>query len=257
MIELLSVMAWPSDEVARNQFTASVMSENLARLQSLEEPLPDAATNWIETIEFVEDHEECFSTSGFVENWFLEVGGFRSVARAGGLENLEAIIAGCEKGWLSTGLILALVRRMDEHHPDLVGGASVSKALHIVETVEVPLTIRNKRDLQKAWKAYKPVAHFCAALFDRVIRSAADPGADAPDDDPLNDMMSFLGEADAYLNFGTSFIPARTESTLLDPGEVWDIPHDAIIIPTALVPAPLSGELLAAAQSYKAPVPSN
>jgi hypothetical protein len=242
----------------RNQFVASVMAANLDELQLAEEALPDsaAATGWVETIDAVEDREEWANTSGFVERWFHGVGGFRSVARAPGLEKLEAVVAGRETGWLSAGLILALIRRMAEHHPKLPGGASVKKAVHIIETVKIPMVIRNSRDLRKAWAKYKPVAHFCAALFDRVVRLAVSSKDDASSDGPLDDVMSFLGEAEAYLNFGTSYAALRSEETLLDPTEVWFIPEDAAIVSTALVSAPLSGELLAAAQSYRAPIPA-
>ncbi|MVT71070.1 hypothetical protein GPL21_39190 [Bradyrhizobium pachyrhizi] len=258
-IELISIMAWPSDEALRKQFTASVMSKNLGQLQLLEGNLPDprSATNWVETIEAVHDHEEWMHAAGLIENWFLDAGGYSSVAEAEGLKNLEKVIASREKEWLSAGLILALVRRMAEHHSDDIG-ASLNRAFHIIETVEIPLTIRNKRDLQKAWKAYRPVAHFCAALFDRIIKLAAKSSDIGPDDDPLNDMMSFLGEAEAYLNFGTSYeMPlAKNRETLLDPNNVWEIPDDAALISTALISEPLSGELLSAARSYRAPVPS-
>ncbi|TWI73798.1 hypothetical protein IQ16_01942 [Bradyrhizobium huanghuaihaiense] len=257
-VELVSVMAWPnrSDEVARHQFIASVMAANLGELQSSAEALPDpaAAADWAETIDAIYNHEEWSNALDVTRRRFDEAGSYRAVAQASGLASIEAVIRKCEKGWFSAGLILALIRRMHQNH-ELAGGASVNKAVHIVEKTGFPLVLRNRKDLLKAWTGYRPVAHFCAALFDAVTRSLANETAGNIEGGPLDDVMCFLGEAQAYLDFGVSYSAPRSAEKLLDPHEVWRIPEDARVNSSLRDPAPLSGKLLAAAQSYKAAIP--
>ena len=164
--------------------------------------------------------------------------------------------------WFAAGLILALVRRMAKHHADLPGGASVNKAVFILERIELPYVPRNSHDLRKAWKTYKPVAHFCAALFDLFLAAVMDSGnseeISARIEKRLNEeFLQFLSEAEGYMEFGLSYRPARTMAqTLLDPEETWTLPEHRPWPQSPMEPKPFDDLLMRTVREYRAPVPN-
>lgn len=265
-IAVLAVMAWPDpeDEQARREYVATVMSMHLADLKAKRNALPDplAAEGWEETILAIEQHEAWMASHDEVEEWFDEAGGHATVSMAPGFRFFETDMKKRIGVWFAAGLILALVRRMAAHHADLPGGASVNKAVFILERVKLPNVPRNNHDLRKAWTTYKPVAHFCAVLFDWFIIAMLHN--DTPEEvghameDELNESFTmFLSQAEAYLEFGLSYAPPRTKGqTLLAPKETWILPQYRPWPEAMSTPQPLTGDLLAAALEYKAPIPS-
>lgn len=265
-IAIRAVMAWPdpADKSSRQEYVATLMSLHLADFKTQRDALPDplAAQDWEDTILAIERIEKLLASQDEVEKWFNEVGGHTSVSFARGFRAFQKDFESRVGGWFAAGLILALVRRMAAHHSDLPGGASVNKAVFILERQKLPNLPRNSHDLRKAWTSYKPVAHFCAVLFDWFM--IAFTHTDSPEEvaaaieGELNDnFMGFLSEAEAYLTFGLSYQPLRAKAkTLLDPAETWILPQYRPWPESTLKPAPLFGAMLDIARQYRAPIPS-
>lgn len=264
-IAVRSVMAWldPADEVARQEYVATLMSMHLAELNAKRRTLPDplAVEGWEETILAVETHEALTHAQDQVEEWFDEAGGHASVSMARGFRKFQEDFEACVGGWFAAGLILALVRRMAAHHSDLPGGASVNKAVFILEKVRFPLVPHNSNGLRTAWRTYKPVAHFCAALYDWFVtayeyNATPDAVAAAIERELNENFRTFLSEAEAYLEFGLAYRPPRNKAKpLLEPAETWMLPQYRPWEASPYTPAPLVGPLLQAARDYRAPIP--
>ena len=264
-IAVRAVMAWPdpADEPARREYTATLMSMHLADLKTKRSTVADprAAEGWEETIDVIGRHEAYMAAQDHFEEWFEEVGGHASVSMAPGFRTFQKEFQARVGGWFAAGFILALVRRMAAHHADLPGGASVRKAVFILEQVNLPNVPRNRHDIRKAWQTYKPVAHFCAALFDCFMiayeHNKTPEEVSAALESELNDnFLFFLSEAEAYLQFGLAYrLPRAKAQTLLEPVETWVLPQYRPWPNSPYEPAPLSGPLLQAAQKYQAPAP--
>lgn len=264
-IAVRSVMAWPdpADEAARQEYVATLMSIHLADLKAKRHTLPDplAVEGWEETILAVEQHEALTHEQNQFAAWFDEVGGHASVSMAQGFRAFQKVFEARVGGWFAAGLILALVRRMAAHHTDLPGGASVNKAVFILERVRLPGVPRNERDLRKAWAKYRSVAHFCAALYDWF--TIASEHNETPEqvsaalESELNENLpGFLSEAEAYLEFGLAHRLQRARAqTLLDPEETWVLPQYRPWPVSRYEPTPLSGPELEAAKEHRAPIP--
>lgn len=260
-----AVMAWPdpADEPARSGYIATVMSRHLADLKTTRTTLPNpsAVEGWEETFLAVEQHEAWMAMQSQFGAWFDEAGGHDSVSMAPGLHAFRKDFGGQVGDWFAAGLILALVRRIAAHHADLPGGASVNKAIFILARAKFPLTPRNERDLRKAWAKYRPVAHFCAALFDWFIiayehNETPEQVAAALEAQLNENFLMFLAEADAYLEFGLAYrLPRAKAQPTLDPAETWLLPQHRLWPASPNEPAPLSGLLLDAAREYRAPIP--
>jgi len=149
---------------------------------------------------------------------------------------------------------------MAAHHSDLPGGASVKKAIYILENSNLPNVTSNRTNLYNAWKRYKPVAHFCAALFDWFMiayeHNETPEQVSAALESELNENFPmFLAEAEAYLKFGLEHrLPRAKAQTLLDPAETWVLPEYRPWPPSRYEPTPLSGPLLEAALGYRASI---
>ena len=260
-----AVMAWPDpkDEERRREYLATLVSMHLARLAEAQETLPDplAAKGWEETILAIEQHEAWMASHDEIGQWFEKAGGHATVGAAPGWSFFEQGMRKRVSGWFAAGLILALVRRMATHHADLRGGASVNKAVHILDRMKPPMIPHNTNALRKAWATYKPVAHFCAALFDWFIiagehNGSPDKVAAALERELNENFMMFLAEAEAYLEFGLAHQPLRANGqTLLNPEETWVLPQYRPWPESPFEPMPLSGAMLEAVLDYRAPTP--
>lgn len=263
-LAMRSVMAWPdpANEAARQEYVATLMSMRLADLKAKRHTLPDprAAQGWEETILAVESHEALTHAQELFEAWFDAVGGHASVSMAPGFRAFQSDFRARLGGWFAAGLILALVRRMAEHHGDLRGGASVNKAVFILENAKQPYVTSKRSELYNAWKTYKSVAHFGAALYDWFLiacehNETPEEVAVAFQGELDGNFPMFLSEAEAYLEFGLAYQPPRNKAqTLLDPAETWALPQQRLWPDSPYKPAPLSGPQLQAALEYCAPV---
>ncbi len=258
-----AVMAWPDDAEARRQYLATVMSMHLAELQQRGGDLPDplAGNGWEETIAAIEEQEDWLAAVDQVGRWFAEAGGHAVVAHAPGFMAFQKDMGSRVGHWFAAGLILALIRRMAAHHADLPGGASVNKAVFILERANLPLVPRNSHDLRRAWKTYKPVAHFCAALFDWFMIALENGGTPeeiaAIIEEELNDnFLMFLAEAEAYMEFGLGYRAPRAKAqALLDCEETWVLPEHRPWPRSPMVPRPFDETLMRVAREYRAPIP--
>jgi hypothetical protein len=229
------------------------MAHNLGLLSAAVKAMPDPAEapDWFETLEAVEEVEAAVNTEAVITDWLDDAGGLLQVTTGPGLPGFEKEAGSKIGGWFAAGLILALIRRMATHHADLPGGASVNKAVFMLECVKAPMLPRNSHDLRRAWATFKPVAHLGAALFDAMIREEPCPLH------PGTCMRAFLADAEAYQQFGLQHVPARAKGApFLDPGSTWLLPSPPQWPSTRYVPAPLDDRLLAAARQYRAPMPS-
>lgn len=255
-----AVMAWPTDKAARRQYVTAALAHHLGELEAAKDELPDfaEAADWFEAIAAVREHEEWHWAQDTLESWFRRSGGFAAVAAASSVTAYQELMTKQLGDQFAAGLVLALVRRM-AIHPNLPGGPSVNKAIFLLEQVRAPRVPRNEFQLRRAWATYKPVAHFCAALFDWFYETLDE--ADGPGDFAvrmeqrlLYGFDAFLALAEAYQNFGLSFRPARAKSwPLLDPLQTWVLPTERQWEPTPMVAAPLTDFLLSVLRNYRAP----
>ncbi len=262
-ITVRSVMAWPKDAEARRRYLAAVMAHHLGELEQAAKDLPDPnrAQGWFDTIDAIRELENFHYAERIFGRWFQDGGSFMAVADAPSLAEFERQMMECTPAWFAAGMILALVRRMATHHADLPGGASVKKAVYILERVNIPIIPHNRKDIRLAWTTYKPVAHFCAALLDLFVECFLEGGG--PDrigaemERRLNEEFpGFLARADAYQEFGITYAPPRTKGqTILDKAEAWLLPDKKQWEPTPYVPAPFDDRLLEIARAYRAPIP--
>lgn len=263
-IAVRSVMAWPdpADEAARQEYVSTLMSRHLADLKAKRHTLPDprAAQGWEETILAVESHEALTHAQELFEAWFDAVGGHASVSMARGFRAFQSDFQARVGEWFAAGLILALIRRMAAHHGDLRGGASVNKAVFILENAKQLYVTSKRTELYNAWKMYKGVAHFGAALYDWFIiacehNETPEEVAAAFQGELDGNFPMFLSEAEAYLKFGlTHRLPHAKAQKLLDPAETWVLPQQRLWPSSPYQPAPLSGPQLQAALEYRAPI---
>lgn len=260
------VMAWPdpSDEASRHEYISTVTSMYLADLKakagsSASLPVAEAPEG---TVGADHRHVEIKAVQEQMEKWFDEAGGHGSVSMAPGFSAFQNDFKKRLRSWLGAGAILGMVRRMATHHTDLPGGASVKKAIFILERTKYPLVPQNERDLRRAWVEYRSVAHFCAVLLDWITAVARLTNTPEELSAAVQDLMNehfllFLSEAEAYVEFGLAHKPQRTRSqTLLDPAETWVLPQDRPWPKSCNEPAPLNELLLKAAREYRAPMPS-
>jgi hypothetical protein len=265
-IAVRAVMGWPdpADREHTRRYVATLMSVHIAALKAQSSTLPDPITaeGWEATILAIEQHEAFLASLDLLGDWFEEAGGHASVSMAPGFRSFQKEFGERTGDWFAAGMVLALVRRMATHHADLPGGASVNKAVYILENVRLPSIPRNRHHLRKAWSTYKPVSHFCAALFDWFIIALSETTSPQSAADMLEkglneDFMSFLSEAEAYLEFGLTYQPQRTRPmTLLNEAETWTLPEHRPWMKSYNQPAPLIGDMLDLAQKYRAPVSS-
>ena len=265
-IAIRAVMAWPdpADEKSRREYVATVMAKHLADLTAERDTLPDPQTakSWEEAIKAIEQHEEWMARHDTVKEWYEDAGGLATVSMAPGFTSFEKEMQKRVNAWFAAGLILKLVRRMAAHHSDLPGGASINKAVFMLERLKLPNIPRNSHDLRKAWKTYKPVAHFCAVLLDWFTialthNDSAEEVGHVLETELNENFMMFLSQAEAYLEFGLSYqLPRAKAKTLLDPKETWILPQYRPWPEALGRPEPLAGELLEIAREYRAPIPS-
>ena len=68
-------------------------------------------------------------------------------------------------GWLMAGNLLTMLLRLTTHQ-ELLRRASINMAGYVLEKEQLfpDVMAANRKDIFKAWRKYKPVAHFCGAF---------------------------------------------------------------------------------------------
>jgi hypothetical protein len=111
----------------------------------------------------------------------------------------------------------------------------------------------SERKIREYWAAFKPVAHFWAAIrLNEVYRFTKGDNVFLSRDFPI-----FLEVAVELLNFGCSFIPmrAKPKTPILDVSQCWQLP--VRISPRELISKRPPDRLLRYLKDYKVPTSSN
>jgi hypothetical protein len=189
-----------------------------------------------------------------VKTWFKQAGGFKTASHSDPYEKQQIVVLRQLPHLLAVGSALHLVWAMEAHHREqLAGGASLSKAIAIIQ--EFPVWPRSMlaRSLWTAWSRYKSAAHLCAAFT--LVFHEAFQGPVGEVDERLKtaydqNLHITLSLAAAYERFASSFKPHGNESPLLDPEEIWRL--HGIQPDETFVPPPLPPEMLALAEAHQA-----
>lgn len=247
---LLSYMAWPINQARRDQYMAVQAAQALVHIESSEPadlgicPMPgvDWAVLRRESWEKVKQkHLEPF-------------GGHQSVIDAPSLDSLNQEISDGLNACLAVGKILDTTRRIAEFHPEARGGASINKAVAILDAVDSKSGKRTV--LFDAWSSHKTVAHIGAAF------AAAMALARIGTDDFKKRMLDgywyhegigvTLALALDHERWGRNYKPHGQVNPLL-PDDLWLVP-EGLNLPASKPPkGPLPAELSAALGKYRAP----
>lgn len=110
----------------------------------------------------------------------------------------------------------------------------------------------NRRDLQKIWLRFKPVAHLWSAL--KLLEkefSDLDQAAEMLKDE--TGLQCFLAIAESMRFFGEGYSLPRGGGLLLDPEITFRVPPDFPLPDIELKLPPLSEQGLSSLQSYQSP----
>ena len=257
ILAVQAIMAWPKEERTRRGFLAQCAAYDLARLKQIRQTLPDPARAGDPT----HDASVAWPLYRYVhrgsEQQLADAGDYASLVEAKGLASYRSEIEKRTSDWLAAGEILRLVAIMAEHHPDLKGGASVNKAMHILLQVKLSPIPRNAASLSDAWSSCSGVSHLCAAFVDLAL-AAKDARPDAVEAEVARrwdaDFLWFLGRAAAYEKFGLHSKPKHGLKTpFLDPEETWVLPEPSQWPVLQLGLKPLTPRMLQAVRGSKSP----
>jgi hypothetical protein len=177
-----------------------------------------------------------------------KMGGMKTSRRAEPYLKQQLIARRQVPSILMVGEMLSDVWTMALHHEtELTGGASISKAIAVLQARGVAAS---ERTFWSAWGRYSPAAHFCAAFafrYNNADPSRLDEDMKIAFDEELHVTLAI---AASFQRFGTSFKPHGADRPLLDPANIWTL--QAIEPLEGFLPSPLSLELLAAARKHKA-----
>jgi hypothetical protein len=234
--DVIGVTLHPTNEAARMRRRSALAETNLGMSDPDDEPEARAQ----------------------VESWFRQSGGFKTASQSDPYDKQQSAFVRNFPHIVFVGATLNLVWSMDCHHRDqLVGGASISKAISIM--VEYPgwMPRLSKRSLWASWTRYKSVPHLCVAFTLALYEAFQAPPGERDErfkiayDQRLDITLSL---AAAYQRFGVGFKPHGNARPLLDPRKIWRI--RGVEADDAFTPPPLPPEVLAAAEKHQAP-PNN
>jgi hypothetical protein len=189
------------------------------------------------------------------KRWFRKGGGFKTDDQAERYHKqqdraLNVLLSRI----FPVGTILHFIWAMDLHHSqELVGGASVNKAIAIIRASPSPYEGVSERTLRTAWERHKSAAHICAAFA--LIFNESGPTLTEKDEAlktaAAEKLHTTLGLVAAYQRFVTTFVPHGSKRGLLDPAWAWML--CGVEADDAFIPAELSPDILAVAKAYRAP----
>lgn len=143
--------------------------------------------------------------------------------------NLSAQMAEAERSAFWAGMVLGVVHQMYVHHnTELNGGASVTKAIALLEDIGGPAG----SNLRKYWSNHKAVAHLAQAAITVQVCFARDgilPEEELDDwtifGTVLQHTADVLHLARFFQEFGLGFVPkASSTGPLLNPETIWRMP---------------------------------
>jgi hypothetical protein len=230
--DLIGAMAHPKDKTGRRR-RRSALAETLLGMS---------------------DRDDELEARLQVKDWFRRAGSFTTASESDPYSKQQTAMLQQIPKMLTVGLALDLVWAMDVHHLGLPGGASLNKALAILQHPICGFPT-SERGLRTAWSRYKPVVHLCAA-FRFAFEEARRKGAPDELDERMKcayheGLEETLSIAATYQRFGAGFMPQGQRRPLLDPEEIWLL--RGIEAHESFVPEPLAPEVLAVAEAYEAP----
>lgn len=246
LLKLQAVMTFPAldSDAERRSLLVSAIGEAIATTCEIK-PADDA-----------EAHDLAYTRTVLMDD-LNELGGVPALARSWPYN--QHPVDRDFRSWFAAGAVLGLVWRMHAHH-NLPGGASVRKALHILEENPRPMMPGNIKDLRAAFQQWRPVAHICGAFTDEWFRGLAaaktddwNEAATAAGQHVANHLERLVAAAEAYYDFGRSFVPQRAKPPEPILSEVaWHLTCDRTYH-EPIAPAPLTEADLNAARGYRAP----
>lgn len=243
---LATYMAWPREENRRREYLATLGAQTLQAFQNFEtSPAVDVPPEGFHEAKTQTFHEV-----------FLRHGGYGAVSEAPGMPQLAKLMRESLRRGYVAGTVLRLIMTVREHHSDVGGGASLNKAIYLIERQSEGLQRKNRKDLIAAWSALKPVAHLCAAFIYLSERAFHTDGTIPYSYFFGEGIGRLLAIAREFQEFATTFKAHGQKQPILEPSEIFTVPR-ALKLPAAVIDLnPLSPEQLAALRDYRAPVPS-
>jgi hypothetical protein len=252
--QIFAYMGWPKEREERAGRLARYFAEALSRLPKPRQDeehterlidqlgLEEAGANQARenTIKVYERFLEPTRLK-YYDTFDNEFDGFRSFFLGFGIKDFPKAEV------LTAGQILLIIRAIEVHHLELLGGGSIKKAAFLIEYADGRGgLIKNERDIREAWKNFKNVAHLSAAWH------LVDLSSDGKFYE-TEELVLFLIIARDFQKFATSFYPHARKSTLLDSNEVWSVPGN-LPLPEPVVPVapPLHENDLAVLKEYRA-----
>jgi hypothetical protein len=250
---LFAYISWPNDQQRRDEFLATLNAKSISALQGL--TLPDKLTNLNPSVPVSavnEIWEE--SKTEVLDRIVIDAKGqLGLLAEAPGLDALVNETEKNVRGWITAGYILFMVFLMDKFHSkELRGGASVSKAVELLENHSGTNIPGNRKDIMNCWSDFKPVSHFGAALNILSVAMQGDAGA-------LGNLFNeapgrILSIAKVFQEFGLRFKAHGKAASILPDVSTWTIPEDFLLPTSPLNFEPLSAENLEILKAYKAAI---
>lgn len=268
-IKLSYRMWFPDDEREYDEAISTISSEALGHFQTEDpEHLVKTATatdpllnSYFSSLDPEDERRSEFvrfvastSLKIFTRKFFIDHGGFSSVAKATGTANLEARMTGLKPRGMFAGFALATLYRMHRHHSNIGrGGASLNKLWALIEEWR-PNDIQklSTRTMQAHWKEYRNVCHLWATCSH--IEQISDRN---PIEHLFEDTREFLRIARTYQAFSLDFFSNHQTDPKWNPVEdIWRIPGDECLAESSmpgLLPLPAQIRLAA----YKAILDAN
>lgn len=153
---------------------------------------------------------------------------------------------------VGAGRLLLFIAQMDRHHPNLT--ASTRRAHEVLKAWgRVGGEIPAQRELTQMWKRYGGVAPLYAAMIASMEDWPTDEAGLGVAARAAGSVRRVLAWAAWFRDFTLCHKPKGAQGSLLKPDKVLVLPSE--IAPEEPPLCPLPPKLLAAAESYRAPVP--
>jgi hypothetical protein len=125
---LLAFMTWPNDDTRRRQYLAHFVA---AAISVTESPQPDPVPLLGTFDQFLEANATIKQI--LLDDYLLPLGGFELLAESPGKQVLTDVTAELQRGWFVASMILISIRMIADNTEAARGGASVRKAIDLIE----------------------------------------------------------------------------------------------------------------------------
>jgi hypothetical protein len=180
-----------------------------------------------------------------------DLGGLRRLIDCQALEHYRGL-PGLGRHLFAVGHLTLLMARMEAAGVEK-GGASVSKAIHLVsQSAGSPKMLRNTNTLQRAWAKRRAVAHLCAAYIGMAVKwKLEQSGGETCAQfvaDRLPQLVAMALSLQHYLTGKSSH--SRTE-VLVSADHIWRLPDIPGLAPAPIPELPLPPWAQAVVDEYR------